>query len=392
MRRVAEERRTVGEIGEDELLAMVFPILAAAGESTDVTVGPGDDAAVLAPAPGGLVATTDAVVRGRDWRDEWSTGEDVGAKVAAQNLADVAAMGARPVGLLVTLVMSTSTEVDWVLDLARGLATATCPVIGGDLSSAPEGVLVVSVTALGSLDGRAPVLRSGARAGDVVAVAGSLGLSGAGLHLLDAGRPGADPEAVAVHRRPRPPLAMGPVAADAGATAMVDLSDGLLRDASRVASASGVRVDLSAAALEGDVARLAPALGAELAWECVLGGGEEHSLLATFPAGSAVPEGFRLGRRGPARAAGSPWTAYRSSPGAGTTSGAEQREGRSPVTGAGLSQRYAGGQALRATLPALRHEVQTLSRFGVTPSTSVRTRWMLGFQRRFVRRCECEML
>ena len=153
--------RRVGDVGEDELLAMVFPILAAAGESTDVTVGPGDDAAVLALAGGGLVATTDAVVRGRDWRDEWSTGEDVGAKVAAQNLADVAAMGARPVGLLVTLVMSTSTEVAWVLDLARGLATATCPVIGGDLSSAPEGVLVVSVTALGSLDGGAPVLPVG---------------------------------------------------------------------------------------------------------------------------------------------------------------------------------------------------------------------------------------
>ncbi len=294
MRRVAEGRRTVGDVGEDELLAMVFPILAAAGESTDVTVGPGDDAAVLALAGGGLVATTDAVVRGRDWRDEWSTGEDVGAKVAAQNLADVAAMGARPVGLLVTLVMSTSTEVAWVLDLARGLATATCPVIGGDLSSAPEGVLVVSVTALGSLDGGAPVLRSGARIGDLVTVAGSLGLSGAGLHLLEAGRPEAYPEAVAVHRRPRPPLALGPVAAAAGATSMVDLSDGLLRDASRVASASGVRLDLSAAALAGDVGRLVPVLGAELALDCVLGGGEEHSLLATFPAGSAVPEGFRV--------------------------------------------------------------------------------------------------
>jgi thiamine-monophosphate kinase len=84
------------------------------------------------------------------------------------------------------------------------------------------------------------------------------------------------------------------VAAEAGATAMVDLSDGLLRDASRMASASAVRVDLSAAALEGDVARLTPALGDELARECVLGGGEEHSLLATFPAGSAVPEGFRV--------------------------------------------------------------------------------------------------
>lgn len=292
------ERRTVADVGEDELLAMVFPILAPAGESRDVTVGPGDDAAVLAVGADGLVVTTDAVVRGRDWRDEWSTGVDVGAKVAAQNLADVAAMGARPVGLLVTLVMASSTRVAWVLDLARGLTSvagpAACPVIGGDLSSAPEGVLVVSVTALGSMDGRAPVLRSGARVGDVVAVAGSLGLSGAGLRLLSEGRADAGPEAVAVHRRPTPPIALGPVAAGAGATSMVDLSDGLLRDASRVAAASGVCVDLASAALEADVARLEPALGGALARECVLGGGEEHSLLATFPSESAVPKGFRV--------------------------------------------------------------------------------------------------
>ena len=218
-------------------------------QSVDVTVGPGDDAAVLALGAGGLVATTDAVVHGRDWRDEWSTGADVGAKVAAQNVADVAAMGARPVALLVTLVMAPSTEVEWVLDLARGLASVRrsggLPVVGGDLSSAPEGVLTVSVTALGALDGRRPVLRSGAQAGDVVAVAGSLGLSGAGLHLLQTGRPDADPQAVAVHRRPVPPIGLGPVAADAGATSMIDLSDGLLRDASRVATASGVRVDLA---------------------------------------------------------------------------------------------------------------------------------------------------
>ena len=291
-------RRTVAEVGEDELLAMVFPILAAEGESVDVTVGPGDDAAVLALGEGGLVATTDAVVHGRDWRDEWSTGADVGAKVAAQNVADVAAMGARPVALLVTLVMAPSTEVEWVLDLARGLASvagpAGCPVVGGDLSSAPEGVLTVSVTALGALDGRRPVLRSGAQAGDVVAVAGSLGLSGAGLHLLQTGRPAADPQAVAVHRRPVPPIGLGPVAADAGATSMIDLSDGLLRDVSRVAAASGVGVDLHSAALAADVARLEPAVGAEMARECVLGGGEEHSLVATFPADSVVPDGFRV--------------------------------------------------------------------------------------------------
>ena len=100
---------------------------------------------------------------------------------------------------------------------------------------------------------------------------------------------------------------------------MIDLSDGLLRDTARVAAASGVRLDLASASLAADVARLEPAVGAELARECVLCGGEEHSLLATFPSGSAVPEGFRV--IGAVRAgSGVAWTAYRSSREAGTTS------------------------------------------------------------------------
>jgi thiamine-monophosphate kinase len=166
--------------------------------------------------------------------------------------------------------------------------------VGGDLSSAPEGVLTVSVTALGSLEGRPPVLRSGARVGDVVAVAGTLGLSEAGLRLLAADRADDDPEAVAVHRRPVPPRERGPPAAEAGATSMIDLSDGLLRDASRVAAASGVCLDLAAEALVGDVSRLAGLFGEEAALDCVLSGGEEHSLLATFLPGWVVPDGFRV--------------------------------------------------------------------------------------------------
>ena len=109
-------RRTVADVGEDELLAMVFPILAAAGKSVDVTVGPGDDAAVLALGTGGLVATTDAVGARPRLARRVVDGRDVGAKVAAQNVADVAAMGARPIALLVTLVMAPSTEVEWVLE------------------------------------------------------------------------------------------------------------------------------------------------------------------------------------------------------------------------------------------------------------------------------------
>lgn len=286
--------RTLAELGEDRLLAELFPLLSG---GPAVTVGPGDDTAVLEVSSGPLIATTDAMVRGRDWRDDWSTGHDVGGKVVAQNLADVAAMGGRPTGLLVTLVADPATRADWVLDLADGVGAAAraaqCTVLGGDLSSAPEGTLVVSVTALGTLDGQAAVLRSGARPGDVLAVCGSLGLAAAGWRLLEAGRAEADPEAVATQRCPRPPLPQGPAAARAGATSMLDLSDGLLRDAGRLALASRVNLDLHAAKFAADVARLEPALGAALARECVLAGGEDHSLLATFPGLADVPPGWR---------------------------------------------------------------------------------------------------
>ena len=284
---------TLADLSEDALLAQIFPLL---GDAPTVGLGPGDDAAVVAAPDGSVVATTDTMVRGRDWRDEWSGGEDVGAKAVAQNLADLAAMGARPTGLLVTLVADPATPVAWALALARGLGEAAraaqAPVLGGDLSSAPAGTLLVCVTALGSLDGRAPVLRSGAKPGQAVAVAGTLGLAAAGWRLLEAGNGAAHPQAVAWQRRPVPPIGLGPVAAVNGASAMIDLSDGLLRDATRLASASRVRLDLDRAALQQDVQRIVPALPPQQALECVLAGGEEHSLLATFSAD--LPAGWRL--------------------------------------------------------------------------------------------------
>ena len=300
---------TMGSVSESGLLDQILPLF---GKSrfagSGVLVAPGDDAAVLA-ASGPVVVSTDSMVRGRDWRDDWSSGHDVGLKVVAQNVADIAAMGAVPTGLLVSVAADPDTELDWVLDLTRGIAAAAedagCPVVGGDLSSAPPGVVVVSVTALGDLQGRAPVLRSGARPGDVVAVAGSLGWSGAGLALYEAGvetttltRPPShhserDKNILVLqwfHRSPRPPWESGPVAAAAGATSMIDISDGLVRDGSRIAMASGVEL-----ALDEDVLReqylhaFASALPSDEAWRQVLSGGEEHSLLATFPEG-AVPD------------------------------------------------------------------------------------------------------
>lgn len=293
------------ELDEDDLLRRILPRFPV---SPDLLVAPGDDAAVVAT-EARTVATTDTMVLGRDWLDAWSSGADIGHKVVAQNLADIAAMGGRPTGVLVTLVADPELSLEWVLDHTDGLAQACreagVAVLGGDLSSAPPGVVMVSVTALGVLQGE-PVLRSGARPGDELAVCGSLGLADAGWRLLRDGRTERHPDAVARQRRPRPPLAAGPQAAEHGASAMLDISDGLLRDGGRLARASGVVVDVEPASLSPDVSALTEALGDDVALECVLSGGEEHSLLATFPPGR-MPTGWRrIGLVRPPRAGESP--------------------------------------------------------------------------------------
>ena len=167
---------TLADISEDELLSTIFPLLPG---GPGVLIGPGDDTALLSARDGSVLATTDAMVRGRDWLDEWSTGADVGAKMVAQNLADIAAMGGVPTALLVTVIADPRTSLAWVRDFTQGLAedasSAGVPVVGGDLSSAPAGVLVVSATALGECEGRAPILRSGAHVGDILAVSGGRG-------------------------------------------------------------------------------------------------------------------------------------------------------------------------------------------------------------------------
>ncbi len=287
---------TLADLGEDGVLARILPRLPA-GAAT--LLGPGDDAAVVASPDGRTVISTDVLVEGRHFRREWSTGQDVGWRAAMQNLADIAAMGARPTALVVALVCPLDLPITWLTGLADGLAAACGPqvgVVGGDLSAGEE--LVVSVTVLGDLAGAAPVLRSGARPGDLVAHAGIRGRSAAGLAALDAGREASFPALVEGYLRPVCPLEAGPAAARAGATAMLDLSDGLLRDAGRLARASGVRLDLDepARAFAADLSVLAGA-GRELhadprSW--VLAGGEDHGLLATFPPTAALPEPFRV--------------------------------------------------------------------------------------------------
>jgi thiamine-monophosphate kinase len=290
---------TVGEMTEGEVLGSILRRL---GPSR-AHLGPGDDAAVIAAPGGRIVATVDTLVHGPDFRLAWSSAFDLGWKAAAVNLADVAAMGARPVSLLVALAMPDDTRSSFVEGLADGLRAACedlapgCTVDGGDLTVSDT--LTIAVTALGALDDGEPVLRSGARAGDTVAVAGSLGEAARGLDILferftDAGGvpvgidpalmatlpAGADARAIVAQLRPRPPIAAGAVGRAAGASAMMDVSDGLALDATRLADASGVTIDLDAALLGPDVSR-------------ALSGGEDHALLAAFPHGTPVPEPFR---------------------------------------------------------------------------------------------------
>ena len=276
----------LGEFGLIEAIAAALP----RGDRT--VVGIGDDAAVLTAPDSRVVATTDLLVEGRHFRRDWSSAADIGAKAAAQNLADVAAMGAVPVALLVGFAAPGDLAITWARELVAGIAAecarAGATVAGGDVSGAES--VVLAVTALGDLAGRDPVTRAGARPGDVLAYAGVLGESAAGLALLEAGLTRPAP-LIAAHRRPAPPYHAGPEAAGLGATAMIDVSDGLLADAGHLARASGVQVAIDTGLFPGNPAltAAATALGRPGVLDWVLTGGEDHALAATFPARRELP-------------------------------------------------------------------------------------------------------
>ncbi|MGN6794052.1 MAG: thiamine-phosphate kinase [Streptosporangiaceae bacterium] len=298
--KVREAFITIAEYGEFALIAAIQKALPG---NAGLIGGIGDDAAVVRAPDGRVVATTDMLIEGRHFYREWSAPRDIGRKAAARNLADIAAMGARPTALLVSFAGPGDLEVSWVLELMSGIgheaSAAGATVAGGDTSSAD--VVMLAVTALGDLAGTAPVTRSGARPGDLVAVTGTLGSAAAGLALLRAGVEPEDPgieSLIAAHRRPAPPYQAGPEAAVRGATAMIDISDGLIADAGHVASASGVQIALLADAIANEPVARRPALvhAAEILgrdadlqrW--VLTGGDDHALVATFPPGLALPQ------------------------------------------------------------------------------------------------------
>jgi thiamine-monophosphate kinase len=256
------------------------------------------------------------LVQDRHFRLDWSTPHDVGRKAIAQNAADIEAMGARATAFVVGFGAPGDTQTAQVDALVDGMwdeaGRIGAGIVGGDLVSCPQWVL--SVTVLGDLDGRAPVLRSGAKAGSVIAATGELGRSAAGYALWHKGIEGFD-ELRRRHLVPQPPYGQGAAAAAAGAQAMIDVSDGLIADLRHVAEASGVGIDLATAALAADHDALTAAASAAGAdpWPWVLGGGEDHALVACFP-GSA-PTGWRVIGRvldGPARVLvdGREWRGY----------------------------------------------------------------------------------
>ncbi|MEV0674397.1 thiamine-phosphate kinase [Mycobacterium sp. NPDC050441] len=293
-----EDGDTLATAGE---FAVIDRLVSGRAQADAVALGPGDDAAVVTASDGRTVVSTDMLVQDRHFRLDWSTPHDIGRKAIAQNAADIEAMGGRATAFVVafgappdTSVVAAAEVSDGLWDEARRLGAS---IAGGDLVSAP--LWVISVTVLGDLGGREPVRRSGARAGDTVAVAGELGRSAAGYALWERGVEGpvGFGELRQRHLTPQPPYGQGARAADAGATAMTDVSDGLLADLGHIATASGVGMDLDSSLLDTDrlaVAEAATAVGADpLAW--VLGGGEDHALAATFP--GAPPPGWRaIGR------------------------------------------------------------------------------------------------
>ncbi|MGY5764823.1 thiamine-phosphate kinase [Brachybacterium sp. DNPG3] len=305
-------------LGEAGLLARMLPQLPV---DPRTEVGPGDDAAVVRLASSRLVISTDSVVEGYDFLRTATTAHWIGRRIAVQNLADIAAMGARPQALVVAISAPRAEDPAVFAAISAGCAQRAsadgATVVGGDLGRADA--LTATVTAVGAIpDGQEPIRRSGALPGDVLAVgSGQLGRSAAGLALVLSGRvripfDGGDAPTISIdgmaggaglaeraralvawHDAPDPDLSLG-WTGGRSAHAMIDVSDGLVRDAGRIAGASEVVIDLDRSALAGDataLADLAGHLGAD-PWQWILHSAEEHAMLAAF-APDEVPAGFR---------------------------------------------------------------------------------------------------
>jgi len=288
---------TVADLGEHALLASILARLPR--PSSSVLVGPGDDAAVLAPVRNErLVVTTDALVQGVHFSREYSTPADIGHKALAVNLSDLAAMAATPRWVVLSLVLPSSTLVADVEDLVDGLAALAgrhgVSVVGGNITRT-DGPLVVDITAGGEVAPRRWLTRSGALAGHDIYVSGAIGGAAAGLEMLAAdpasGAAGQGSGCIARHRRPEPRVRLGMAMGRArAARAAMDLSDGLADALRQVATASGVgvRIDADALPIEPAAREWWTSRGVD-AVSAAVKGGDDYELVFAVPAKGRGP-------------------------------------------------------------------------------------------------------
>lgn len=308
----ARPGQSVGELGELELVERIRRWLGTM--PGNVECGPGDDAAIVRAGAGRLVLSTDSLRESTHFRLDWISAHDLGRRALMVSASDIGAMGADPLCALCALELPASTAVSWVRDLMAGLAAGGreigCPLVGGDVSRADAGVSIAMTLAGRLPPGRAPLLRSGAAAGDGCWITGVPGLAAAGRWFLEHGVEATSDRdrslAVAAYRCPRPPLRFAAALAQQRlANAAMDISDGVAIDATRLCRASGTGLLLEAEKLEHPlVTRLAGMAGCP-ALDWVLGGGEDYALLCAVPKDQearfealATDEGVEVGRLG----------------------------------------------------------------------------------------------
>jgi len=240
------------DVGEQELLTAIGKVLSGAGP--EVLVGVGDDAAVVRPGPGDLVITTDSMVEGTHFDRGLTSARDLGYKAVVVNLSDIAAMGASPRTAVCALTLTDAVDAAWTMELFGGMREACDEhalwLVGGNLARGRE--VSAAITVIGEVASGRAVTRAGARAGDAVVVTGSLGGSAAGLRIATGSATSWSPEQRAAldrHFRPAGRVGEGQALAHAGATAMIDISDGLALDLSRLCRSSGVAANLRAGSI-----------------------------------------------------------------------------------------------------------------------------------------------
>jgi thiamine-monophosphate kinase len=286
-------KRRISQLGEFGFLKKLLPRLYwPSSLNSELWIGPGDDAGALRISPGKvLVATTDTLVEGVHFERRWSSPRDLGEKLLAVNLSDLAAMGeVTPLAALLTVALPGDTPVDTVDNFYKGLRSCAqrwkIGFLGGDTVGSKRD-WVLSATVLGEANPRHLIQRSGARKGDILGLIGSVGLATAGLEVLQQGKPPRwTRPLVDAFSRPVPQLlASARLARQGWVTSMIDASDGLEASARLLADASmlGVEIDLDQIPVPAELHQWAA--GSKKSWkEYVLRGGEDYALVFTVPA------------------------------------------------------------------------------------------------------------